>query len=84
MNKYEKILLKILQGTSDANIPFDDLCAFLEHIGFEQRVRGSHHIFRRADIEEKPNLQKDGKHAKPYHVKQVRVIILKYRLDEEV
>jgi len=84
MNKYEKILLKILQGASDANISFDDLCALLEHFGFEQRIRGSHHIFRRADIEEKPNLQNDGKHAKPYQVKQVRAIILKYHLQEEV
>ena len=39
MNKYEKILLKILQGASDANISFDDLCALLEHVGFEQRIR---------------------------------------------
>jgi len=28
------------------------------------------------------NLQKDGAHAKPYQVKQVRTVILKYHLEE--
>jgi hypothetical protein len=47
-------------------------------------VYGSRRIFRRADVEEILNLQPrgDGK-AKPYQVKQVRAIILKYRLGGE-
>jgi predicted RNA binding protein YcfA (HicA-like mRNA interferase family) len=84
MKKYAKLLTKILQGTADANIPFDDVCALLEHLGFERRVRGSHHIFRKDGIEEKPNLQRDGRNAKPYQVRQIRRIILKYRLMEEL
>jgi hypothetical protein len=28
MGKHEKLILKILGGTSDANIPFEDLCGF--------------------------------------------------------
>jgi len=32
------------------------------------------------DIAEKPNIQKSGNKAKPYQVKQVRNIILKYKL----
>lgn len=44
------------------------------------RVSGSHHIFRKAGIEEKMNLQKDDNKAKPYQVKQVRNMILKYKL----
>ncbi len=47
------------------------------------RIKGSHHIFRKNGIEEKPNLQKEGNKAKPYQVKQVRNIILKYRLGGE-
>lgn len=52
----------------------------LESLGFEKRVKGSHHVFRKAGIEEKINLQRDGGNAKPYQVKQVRTVILKYRL----
>ena len=80
MNKYEKVLLKILSGASDANIQFEDLCNLLEGLGFEKRIRGSHHIFRREGVIEKINLQREGNKAKPYHVKQVRNIIVKYKL----
>ena len=45
MSQRDKLLLKILRGTSDADIPFDQLCQLLKRLGFEQRIRGSHHIF---------------------------------------
>ena len=66
-----KMLRRLLSGTSDAAIRFDDLCSLLESLGFEKRVKGSHHLFRMAGIEEKINLQRDGGQAKPYQVKQV-------------
>lgn len=59
-----KVLRRVLSGTSDANLDFDDLCHLLTSLGFEMRVRGSHHIFRRAGIEEKLNLQREGHEAK--------------------
>ncbi|MGH7965675.1 MAG: type II toxin-antitoxin system HicA family toxin [Candidatus Binatia bacterium] len=65
---------------ADANIPFDDLRHFLRRLGFEERIRGDHHIFRKAGIIEKPNLQREGNKAKVYQVRQVRAIILKYGL----
>jgi hypothetical protein len=37
MGKYEKLLQKSLQGSSDANIPFNDLCQLLRRFGFEER-----------------------------------------------
>jgi len=80
MGKYEKLLLKILSGTSDANIHFDDLCDLLKSYGFEVRIRGSHHMFRKEGVVEKINLQRDGNKAKPYQVKQVRNVIVKYKL----
>ena len=80
MGKYERLIQQILSGRADANIAFDDLCNFLLRCGFGMRVSGSHHIFRKAGIEEKMNLQKDGNKAKPYQVKQVRHMILKYKL----
>ena len=83
MGKYEKLIFQILRGTSDTNISFLDLVNLLQHFGFEMRIKGSHHIFRKKGVEEKPNLQKDGNKAKSYQVKQVRNIILKYRLGGE-
>jgi len=83
MGKIEKLILKLLRGTSDANIRFDDLCQLLRYLGFEERVRGSHHMFRREGVEEKINLQRDDGKAKPYQVRQVRAAILKYRLGDE-
>jgi hypothetical protein len=80
MAKYEKLLMKILSGTSDANIYFEDLCNLLKKLDFEERVRGSHHIFRKEGILEKINLQEDSNKAKPYQIRQVRDIIVKYKL----
>jgi hypothetical protein len=76
----DKVLERVLSRTSDANIRFDDLCHLLSSLGFEMRVRGGHHIFRKAGVEEKINLQREGSEAKPYQVRQVRAVILKYRL----
>ena len=75
-----KTLQSVLSGTSDASIRFDDLCSLLDALGFEKRVKGSHHLFRKAGVEEKINLQRDGHSAKPYPVKQVRAVPLRYKL----
>ena len=79
----EKTLRRLLSGTADAAIRFDELCSLLESLGFEKRVRGSHHLFRKTGVQEMINLQKDGAQAKPYQVKQVRAVILKARLGAE-
>ena len=80
MAKYDDLLARILRGTSDANIPFNDLRQLLRRLGFEERIRGSHHMFRKAGVEEKINLQCEGSKAKVYQVRQVRATILKYKL----
>jgi len=79
----DKTLEKILRGTSDANISFNDMCQLLRRLGFQERIRASHHIFTRAGIEEILNVQPQGAQAKPYQVKQVRHVILKHRLGGE-
>lgn len=79
----EKVLQRVLSGASDATIRFDDLCHLLSSLGFVMKVRGSHHLFRKAGVEEKINLQREGSGAKPYQVRQVRAVILKYRLAGE-
>ena len=83
MSRHEQLLQRILRGRSDANIRFDELCALLEGLGFVERVRGSHHIFRKMGVPERITLQRDANHAKPYQVRQVRRVILKHKLEEE-
>ena len=73
----------VLGGKSDANVRFDDLRNLLLSIGFRERTRGSHHLFSRSGVVERVNLQRDGNHAKPYQVRQVRRIMLKYGLARE-
>ena len=53
-------------------------------LGFVERIKGDHHIFTKAGVVEIINLQplKDGR-AKAYQVKQVRGIILRYKLHKE-
>jgi predicted RNA binding protein YcfA (HicA-like mRNA interferase family) len=81
MGKYEKLLLKILQGRSDHNIGFDEVRTIMGLLGFAERVKGSHHIFHKKEVEEIINLQESHGKAKAYQVKQVRNLILKYRLN---
>ena len=83
MNQYGELWQRILSGRSDANIRFDELRLFLLRLGFVERVRGSHHIFRKEDVRERLNLQRDGSHAKPYQVRQVRQIILRHPPGDE-
>jgi predicted RNA binding protein YcfA (HicA-like mRNA interferase family) len=82
MSKFDKLLQKILSGSSDANVEFVELCNLLSVLGFTERVKGSHHIFTKDGIEEIINLQPIGNKAKVYQVKQVRNLILKYKLNK--
>jgi predicted RNA binding protein YcfA (HicA-like mRNA interferase family) len=80
VGKYEKLYQHILERRSDANVPFSELCQLMKQLGFRERIKGDHHIFTKEDVEEILNLQPKGSKAKPYQVKQVRNVILNYRL----
>lgn len=80
MSRLTKLLDRVLRGTSDANIRFDELCQLLKRLGFTERIRGDHHLWTRDGIEDILNLQPRGSLAKAYQVKQVREIIIRYRL----
>ena len=80
VSRRERLVRTIVGGRSDANIRFDELRALMRYLGFHERVRGSHHLFDKEGIVEIVNLQRRGGHAKPYQVRQVRRLILKYRL----
>ena len=76
MSRDEDLRQKILSGRSDSNIGFEELRSWLLRLDFVERVRGSHHVFRREGVRELINLQRDGRQAKPYQVRQVRRTIL--------
>lgn len=80
MSKLDKLLEQILRGSSDANIQFNDLRQLLLYLGFLERTRGSHHIFTKSGVQERMNLQREGNQAKVYQVRQVRAVIVKYKL----
>ena len=83
MTAYAKLLDRILRGTSDSNIEFGPLCDLLKRLGFRERIRGDHHIFSKDGVAEILNLQPRGHSAKAYQVKQVRKVILQYKLGGE-
>ncbi len=80
MSKFEKLAQKVLSGSSDRNIDFNDLCSLLESLGFENRIKGSHHIYYKEGVDEIINLQTFNNKAKAYQVKQVRELLIKYKL----
>jgi len=81
VTKQKKLVQRLLRGTSDTSIDFADLCDLLHRLGFEERIRGSHHIFTRENVVEILNLQSgQGGKAKPHQVKQVRSVIVQYGL----
>jgi hypothetical protein len=82
MGRRRKFYEKIVSGQSDNNIPFDRTCVLLEHLGFNARISGDHHIFEKPGIEDPINIQptRESK-VKPYQVKQIRKVLLDYNLE---
>lgn len=80
MSRIDKTFERVLLGYSDANIDFDDMRELLKSVGFVERIKSSHHILTRRGMQEIINIQPKQNKAKAYQVKQVRNIILKYRL----
>jgi hypothetical protein len=82
VSRLSKTFDQILRGGADANVDFNDLRKLLDALGFREHVRGSHHIFTRSGTIEIINLQPTGSKAKAYQVRQVRQLIVKYKLGE--
>ena len=80
MGNFENSLEAIPRGSSDQNVAFDDLRHVLSRLGFHERIKGDHLIFSRDGVMEIINLQPIGNKAKAYQVKQVRNLIVKYKL----
>jgi len=76
----DKLFAALLSGTSDTNFSFSDLRHLLTVVEFDERIKGDHFIFSKDGVSEIINLQPLGSKAKPYQVKQVRNIVVKYKL----
>lgn len=77
----EKIFNDIMSGSKDSNIKFRDLQKILDVLGFQCRIKGDHFIYYKSDVEELINIQPTGNKAKAYQVKQVRGLILRYKME---
>jgi predicted RNA binding protein YcfA (HicA-like mRNA interferase family) len=84
MASTQKIVDQVLRGDADANISFSAMVRLLKRLGFDERIRGSHHIFNREGVVEILNLQPKGNKCKPYQVKQVRNVIINHGLAREI
>ena len=78
MPNYDRLLRRIFSGQSDNNIRFSLLCGLLRRMDFNERIIGSHHVFTRADVRERINIQPIGNKAKGYQVGQIREIFEDY------
>lgn len=83
MSQFEKLLGFVMSGQHDKSFHFQEIRGLMLQLGFRERIRGDHFIYTKAGIIEKINIQPNGNMAKPYQVKQIRGIILKYRLGAE-
>ncbi len=81
LNSRDRRLLRtVLGGRSDANIRFAELRRLLRNLGFDERTKGSHHIFTRVGVVDILNLQERRSMAKEFQVRQIRRLIIYYGL----
>jgi hypothetical protein len=80
MSTHEKQLKQLRDPHRDASWNFSKLCHLLQRLGFEMRISGSHHFFRKAGVAEAINLQPLRGKAKAYQVRQARNVLQSNRL----
>jgi predicted RNA binding protein YcfA (HicA-like mRNA interferase family) len=81
MTRRQKLIEKAMN--SPAGFRFKELCLLAEHMGFQKRGgKGSHVVYERDDVEEILTFQNHKGMGKPCQVKQMLVVIGKYRLGE--
>jgi len=67
----KRVLEKVLTGLSDKDIRFSELRNLILGLGFDERIKGDHHIFTKAGVAEIINLQ-PLKMGKPRHIRSNR------------
>jgi hypothetical protein len=71
----------LLSAQQDNNIKFEDLRILLLQMGFRERIKGDHYIYKLERFPERINIQPNGNMAKGYQVRQIRGVIKKYGLE---
>ena len=80
MAKQDKLLRRVLSGTSDTNVSFEQLRGLLTWLGFEERAPGgSHYTYSHPDLTEILTVPR-RKPLKPIYVRKTRELILRHRL----
>ena len=83
MSKSDKLLTRLLIGSSDANFSFSELRKILLRLGFEQRApKGSHYTFSHPAVTTILTVPKRTP-LKPIYVKKARAIITEYGLADD-
>jgi hypothetical protein len=73
MTRFAKLNLRFLSG---ASLSFAEFRLILVAYGFRlDRVSGSHHVYVHPGLERPMPITPDGKSARPYQMRQARVII---------
>lgn len=80
MSKQSKLLRRVLSGTSDANVSFEELSRLLAWLGFDERTSGgSHYTYSREGIPEILTIPRRTP-LKPIYVRKARELILRHKL----
>ena len=83
MSKADKLLVRLLRGTSDVSFTFEELRRVLLRLGFEQRApKGSHYTFAHPDVPSILTIPK-RKPLKPVYVRNARALITEYGLADD-
>ncbi len=80
MSKRERLSQTILRRPSDASVRFSALGALMQHLGFEERICASHHLYGGKVLQRRSICSAATESAKAYQVRQVRRLILKHEL----
>jgi len=75
MSKKDKILKKVLSGTSDKNVTLAEAVYVLTHAGFVHDLgKGSHQVYRHSDGR-RMVIPVHGKDIKPVYIRQIRNLL---------
>ncbi len=78
MTRLAKLYEKAVRGST---LSFAEFQILILAFGFElDRIKGSHHVYKRAGVPERVNAQPQGKDAKRYQVEQFLDMIEAYGL----
>lgn len=80
MSNAAKFERRLLSGDADKSLRFDAMRRHLLALGFEERVHGSHHVFKGLGLVRPLTIQRDGALCKAYQVRQVRNVLVECNL----